>query len=125
MTGSSDPIPARAINGNHLNGLTNGTVESHRWKKVSALKQGERESRLAAHQDWRLKQSAPTSVKDVSRLPISMLTDREREIVHLDATDLVLALGASRYTAVEVTTAFCKVNDTLPYTAQYNNGIFR
>jgi amidase len=51
----------------------------------------------------------PITVTDVSTLPLTELSGREREIVHLDATDLVLALGARKYSAVEVIIAFCKV----------------
>lgn len=112
-----DPLPERQAYGRYVNGsangLTNGAthdaVEQLHWKKIAAAKQGKREQILAAHQNWRLKEPVPVMLKDVSALALTELTDREREIVHLDATDLVLGLRNSQYSAVEVTIAFCKV----------------
>ena len=96
-----------------INGLANGVAhveaEQLQWKKIAAAKQATREQILIAHQDWRLQAPVPATLKDVSALSLTELTDLEREIVHLDATDLVLALRNGRYSAVEVTIAFCKV----------------
>ncbi|KAF8527413.1 amidase signature domain-containing protein [Hysterangium stoloniferum] len=68
-----------------------------------------REQILSRYQDWRLQGPVPPTINDVSPLAVSLLTEREREIVNSDATDLVMSLRASHYSAVEVTTAFCKV----------------
>jgi hypothetical protein len=132
MTGLTDAAPARAINGKHVNGFTNGHTNGHTngavepsWKKISTLKQGQREKHLAARQSWRLKEPVSTSVKDVSSLGAATLTERERTIVRSDATDLVLALRNSQYSSVEVTTAFCKVRNILPIRSYYRNTFFR
>jgi amidase len=112
-----DPLPERLPNGKYVNGSINGlangvtnvAVEQLQWKKTAAAKQVKREQILAAHQNWRLKEPVPSTMEDVSTLALKELTDREREIVHLDATDLVLSLRNGHYSAVEVTIAFCKV----------------
>lgn len=103
---STDTPTNGSING-QANGVTNGAVEQ--WRKVAAAKQGKREQILAAHQNWRLKEVVPATVTDVSALALTELTAREQEIVHLDATDLALALRVRQYSAVEVTIAYCKV----------------
>lgn len=77
------------------------------WRKVSARKNTHREAVLDQWPEWRLDQEVPNSVLDVSSLPTSCLTAREREIVHSDATALVEALRERQYTAIEVTEAFC------------------
>jgi amidase len=79
------------------------------WEKVSARKVADRAAILARWPQWRMEQEVPNSVLDVSRLPTARLTQREREIVHEDATALVEALRERRYTALEVTKAFCHV----------------
>ena len=78
-------------------------------EEVSSAKKAEREQRLAQRPEWRLQQQVPPGLTDVSALPTSQLTPREREIVHLDATALAEAIRARRYTAVEVLQAFCHV----------------
>ncbi|KAH9897880.1 general amidase GmdA [Cubamyces lactineus] len=78
-------------------------------EEVSSAKKAEREQRLAQRPEWRLQRQVPPGLTDVSALPISQLTPREREIVHLDATALAEAIRARRYTAVEVLKAFCHV----------------
>lgn len=79
------------------------------WQTVSARKIADREAILAQRPHWRLEEQVPASVQDVSSLPVSGLTPREREIVHSDATALVDALRERRYTALEVVRAFCHV----------------
>lgn len=80
------------------------------WEAVSARKTADRAALLHEWPDWHLQEGLPPdSVLDVSRLPTSQLSSREREIVHHDATSLVQALRERRYTAVEVTKAFCHV----------------
>ncbi|KIP11093.1 hypothetical protein PHLGIDRAFT_28037 [Phlebiopsis gigantea 11061_1 CR5-6] len=80
------------------------------WKSVSERKIADRAALLNEHPDWHLRGGAPPAgVLDVSHLPTSQLSGREREIVHQDATALVHALRERRYSAVEVATAFCRV----------------
>ena len=80
------------------------------WKTISERKIADRAAILNEHPDWHLRGGTPPAgVLDVSHLPTSQLSPREREIVHQDATALVAALRERRYTAVEVATAFCRV----------------
>lgn len=79
------------------------------WQAVAARKQAAREERLRAFSKWRLDKLPEGNVLDVSRFCLSRLTERERVIVHSDATKLVHALAHRRYTAVEVLWAFIKV----------------
>ncbi|KAI0695647.1 amidase [Cytidiella melzeri] len=79
------------------------------WKHISARKLADRKSALDSWPEWHLKQTVPDSVLDVSEITTSELTKREFEIVHQDATALAQALRERRYTAVEVTKAFCHV----------------
>lgn len=117
-----DPILPLHLNGIHLNrpvnghsGRMNGTTTNNgssdqpHWKKVSAAKQLKREQALSEHQDWRLKSPVSFTVKDVSSMAVIPLTERERQIVESDATDLVNALQTRHYSALEVSVAFCKV----------------
>lgn len=85
------------------------TLHPTAWETVSARKIADREAILTQWPDWHLKEQVPASTLDVSSLPISQLTPRERAIVHHDATALVEAIRERRYTAVEVTRAFCHV----------------
>ncbi|KAI8981140.1 general amidase GmdA [Trametes punicea] len=78
-------------------------------QEVSRAKKAEREQRLSRYPEWRLKQEVSPGLTDVSSIPISRLTHRERDIVHLDATALAEAIRERRYTAVEVIEAFCHV----------------
>ncbi|KAI0334415.1 general amidase GmdA [Cubamyces sp. BRFM 1775] len=78
-------------------------------EEVSRAKKAEREQRLAQRPEWRLQRQVPPGLTDVSALPTSQLTPREREIVHLDATALAEAVRARRYTSVEVLKAYCHV----------------
>ena len=79
------------------------------WEKVSARKKADRAAILRQWPEWQLEQEVSNSVLDVSQLPTSRLTPREREIVHHDATALVQALRERQYTATEVIKAFCHV----------------
>lgn len=80
------------------------------WETVSARKIADRAALLDEWPEWQLRAGAPPAdVLDVSALPTSQLTYREREIVHLDATALVEAIAARRYSATEVARAFCHV----------------
>ena len=79
------------------------------WQDISARKIAERQARLDAHPEWKLKSVVPASSKDVSTIPTSQLTPRELEVVSLDATGLVEAIAKRRYTAVEVLKAYAHV----------------
>lgn len=79
------------------------------WQKIAARKVVDRKAQLDRWPDWHLKECVPDSTTDVSDLPASQLTEREREIVRQDATALVESLRDRRYTAVEVAKAFCHV----------------
>ncbi|TFK56852.1 amidase [Heliocybe sulcata] len=84
-------------------------IEDTPWQKIRDRKIADREVLLNARPQWRLKEPVPQSAADVSQLSVSQLTEREKEIVHCDATSLVERLASRRYTAVEVTRAFCHV----------------
>lgn len=79
------------------------------WTQVAELKQQTREKNLSKYQSWRLDQIPSEDVLDVSQLVLSKLSERERAIVHLDATAITAAIREREYTAVEVLIAFCKV----------------
>lgn len=79
------------------------------WQDISKAKKADREARLARRPEWRLGFAVPGEQNDVSQLPVSQLTPRQLEIVHLDATALAEALRNRRYTAVEAIQAFCHV----------------
>lgn len=79
------------------------------WKAVSARKMKDRQALLDRWPEWRLKEEVPDSTKDVSNLPTSQLSQREYDIVHLDATSLVERIRDRRYTSTEVLKAFCHV----------------
>lgn len=85
----------------------NGSSRS--WKETAKWTVREREALLDRFQGWRLQVPVPDSRTDVSAIPTSQLTSREKEIVLQDATSLVEALRDRRYTAVEVLKAFCHV----------------
>ena len=82
---------------------------SESWERIAARKVADRQAILDQYPQWKLREPVPANVTDISHLPISQLTIREREIVCQDATSLVEALRDRRYTSVEVTTAFCHV----------------
>ncbi|KZT27702.1 amidase [Neolentinus lepideus HHB14362 ss-1] len=84
-------------------------IDDAPWQKLRDRKVSDREALLNTRPQWRLKAPVPESAKDVSHLSISQLTDREKEIVHCDATSLVQRLASRRYTAVEVIHAYCHV----------------
>lgn len=77
------------------------------WQRVAARKVADRKAVLDRYPEWHSKVPVSDDVLDVSHLPASELTEREREIVSQDATSLVDAMKSCRYTAVEVTKAFC------------------
>ncbi|CAL1694527.1 unnamed protein product [Somion occarium] len=79
------------------------------WKNISDRKVADRKALLDQWPDWHLQEVTPESIKDISKIPISHLTAREYEIVHLDATGLVEAIRDRRYTSIEVLWAFCHV----------------
>lgn len=78
------------------------------WEEISARKCADREALLAAHPEWRIPLPAD-DVQDVSSFMTAHLTPRERDIVKQDATAIVHQLSTGQISAVEVTTAFCKV----------------
>lgn len=76
------------------------------WETVRDAKQAERDARIPSA--WRLKELPKgTNVMDVPRT-CGILTPREIEITETCAVDLVKAMVDKKYTAEEVTTAFCK-----------------
>lgn len=78
------------------------------WEEISARKRADREALLAAHSEWRIPPPAD-DVLDVSGFMTAHLTPRERDVVKQDATAILHELSTGRISAVEVTTAFCKV----------------
>lgn len=87
-----------------------GTSANTVWTAVSARKIADRAALLAQRPDWQLEGPLPADdVLDVSQVPTSQLSAREREIVDQDATSLVAALRERRYSAFEVAEAFCRV----------------
>ncbi|OSD06208.1 amidase [Trametes coccinea BRFM310] len=103
-SGDFSPIMASAISKGPLRRSSPSMVQ-----EVSQAKKAEREGRLAKRPEWRLKQQVPPELADVSKLPTSQLTQRERDIVGLDATALAEAIRTRQYTAVEVIQSFCHV----------------
>ncbi|KAI0081079.1 amidase [Panus rudis PR-1116 ss-1] len=77
-----------------------------RWRMISERKKADREGKLNQFPEWKLREVPPETMKDVSNIPKFHLASKENEIVHLDATALVEAIRARRYTALEVTKAF-------------------
>jgi amidase len=83
------------------------TTGSMDYRKISTRKKADREAILANYPEWRV-QDPGASVKDVSDLIISKLTQSEREIVVLDASSLCAKIASGQYTSVQVLTAFFK-----------------
>lgn len=77
------------------------------WYAVQRQKKAEQARLLAQFPKFRLQQAVPSSQQDVSAVPLSELSDRERGVVILDATSLAEAIRERQYSAVEVTRAFC------------------
>lgn len=75
----------------------------------SIKKRLEQRALLASWDEWRLREVVPASAKDMMPFMTKRLTDRERMIVHSDATSLVKQLRIQEYSAVEVLMAFWKV----------------
>lgn len=78
------------------------------WQEVACRKQADREFQLQKHAEWRNKAHPDSGCSDVSQLPLKKLTDKERTIVHCDATALADLIRKRVYTSVEVLTAFAK-----------------
>ncbi|KAG8881141.1 hypothetical protein FRB97_009837 [Tulasnella sp. 331] len=84
--------------------------EQASWTAIAAGKQADRERQLAKWPSWRLGDKLPSpDIDDVSEIVLCKLSAKERQIVHLDATDLLIRIRTRDLTAVEVLTAFCKV----------------
>ena len=78
------------------------------WQEVACRKQADREFQMQKHAEWRNKAHPDGDSSDVSQLPLKKLTDKERTIVHCDATSLADLIRKRVYTSVEVLTAFAK-----------------
>lgn len=78
------------------------------WQEIACRKQADREFQLQKHVEWRNKTHPDCDGSDVSQLPLKKLTDKERTIVHCDATALADLVRKRVYTSVEVLTAFAK-----------------
>ncbi|KAI0783311.1 amidase [Abortiporus biennis] len=108
-------MPENGVRGSILSSIFGSVNKANRgedsWETISKAKQATRHALLAEWPEWHLKaDSIPdSSVKDVSKVPVSQLTQRENEIVHQDATSLVEKLRDRQYTAVEVFKAFAHV----------------
>ena len=79
------------------------------WETIAAQKQ--KAQREAIPSEWLLKSLPPPTQLDVRGIPGScgILSAKELEITEQhDATSLILALAESKYTALQVATAFCK-----------------
>ncbi|EIW87017.1 acetamidase [Coniophora puteana RWD-64-598 SS2] len=72
--------------------------------KAYDCKQAEREDKLVPHRRWH--HDALPKTQDVSKFPLSRLTEKERYIVLSDATEIVDLIKRRVYTATEVLTAF-------------------
>lgn len=77
------------------------------WQHIQAQKKSEQANRLARFPNFRLQETVLDSQRDVSGIPLSNLPPRRKEIVVQDVTSLAAAIRERRYTAVEVTEAFC------------------
>jgi amidase len=77
------------------------------YLEIAARKKADREAILAKYPDWRVTEPG-AGVTDVTKLVVSKLSQLEREIVFQDASSLVSNLASSKYSAVQVLTAFCK-----------------
>lgn len=77
------------------------------WQTVQLRKKTEQARLLAQFPHLLLRQSVINPQLDVSAIPISELSTQERDIVLQDATSLAEAIRQRRYSAVEVTEAFC------------------
>ncbi|GJJ13237.1 hypothetical protein Clacol_007488 [Clathrus columnatus] len=103
---SPDTNVITRINGFSTNGITNDYLQ---WKKVAAAKQMQREKILSNYLAWRVREDIPLEIKNVSSYALHALTDREKGIINQDATGLAEMLRFGHYSALEVTTAYCKV----------------
>jgi amidase len=87
--------------------LSIDSVVEPEWQRVAHMKQNDREAALNRFFDWRIK-IQQDGISDVSHLPLSKLTDRERSIVKCDATALADLIRKRTHTCVEVLIAFAK-----------------
>lgn len=85
----------------------------HSWQKVAAAKKAEQDSRIPS--EWKLSEevlAAAEDARDLRSLSAAggIMTDRELEITggKFDAIELSAEIVKGTYTAVEVTTAYCK-----------------
>jgi hypothetical protein len=81
------------------------------WEEISLRKRQERDSKIP--DQWRL-QNIDKSRTNVTSVPreCGLLTNRELDITeNYDAKDIVDAIARQKWTAEEVTVAFCKVCD--------------
>jgi amidase len=91
-----------------------GSVATPRpWQEIAAAKKDEQASRIPA--EWRLSDEVlKAAEKTVDLRPLAascgLLTAKELEITDgkYDATELAAEIAKGTYTAVEVTTAYCK-----------------
>ncbi|GAA6027662.1 hypothetical protein JCM8097_007971 [Rhodosporidiobolus ruineniae] len=91
--------------------VTCPTLTKDNWRDKAAAKRAARDELIPL--DWRLPQElvARDPAKGVMEVPKTcrILTERELEITELDEVEeLASRIASKRYTAVEVTTAFCK-----------------
>ncbi|KAJ1303071.1 hypothetical protein OPQ81_011272 [Rhizoctonia solani] len=79
------------------------------WEAAAAQKRGGRTNHLKPYAHWSLGNRIPLpSQKNIILLVHARLTDRGRSFLASYVTDLVSPLATREYTAIEVTTAFCK-----------------
>ncbi|EPQ60254.1 acetamidase [Gloeophyllum trabeum ATCC 11539] len=90
-------------------GVSARVVDCISWPEIRARKIRDRDALLGRNAQWCLKEDVPEHIKDVSQVLQAHLTEREKEIVHCDATSLVERLASRRYTATEVIKAHCHV----------------
>lgn len=82
-----------------------------KWEEIGARKRQERDSKIPI--DWTLDTRVPESVADVTHLPYSsgILSARELDITgNYTAREIIEGTIKRKWTSVEVTVAFCKVN---------------
>ena len=109
MSGSPHP---NGINEAPQTSLSTHTpVSQHTsWTIVAEEKVAQRREIFERWAVWHLPDGThDSSITDVSAIPVSHLTSREREIVSQDVTGLAQSIRKRHFTAVEVIKAFCHV----------------